>query len=122
MKASHCPICNEALEVRDVTPCDDCGALPEELEHLRTGQHSYSEWKVFGDLSLVLCNFCRVDFDSYDPGLFGLNSRLDVVRKMKFVRDVEARTIKDKCCPACVRRLPFLEFMVEARERHSNPG
>src|SRR5688572_17248489 len=72
MKAEQCPICFTTLEACEVAPCMDCGHVPQELEHLREGQHTYAEYRIFGPLSLVLCDFCQVDFDSYDPAYFGL--------------------------------------------------
>ena len=76
---------------------------------------------MFGDLSLVLCNFCSADFASYDPTFFGLpsGSRIDTAR-WEFVRQVPPVIKKDKCCSRCGYRLPFLEFIVHAREFHQN--
>ena len=101
----------------------DCGFDPEEIEHARAGMHTYAEYCVFGDLSLVLCNFCQCDFSSYDPTFFGLprGTRVGMERPRgwKFVREVQPAIVKDKCCAKCRHRLPFLEFVVQARELHS---
>ena len=72
MKATHCPLCYEPLEVREVGPCMECGFDPKEIEHARAGIHTYAEYRIFGDLTLVLCDFCQCDFSSYDPTFFGL--------------------------------------------------
>ncbi|NLC23014.1 MAG: hypothetical protein GX776_00855 [Oxalobacter sp.] len=72
MPETHCPLCHHELDIRDVTPCDVCGANPEELSHLAAGRHTYSEYEIFPELTLVLCDFCDVDFGSYDPVWFGL--------------------------------------------------
>ena len=100
----------------------DCGHDPTEVEHTRAGKHTYAEYRVFGDLTLVLCNFCEVDFTSYDPTYFGL-SRLTRIglgeRGWQFIRDVPPTVAKDKCCAACGHRLPFLEFVLYARELHN---
>jgi hypothetical protein len=64
MQATHCPICYGELEVREVTPCDDCGGRPKELEHFREGMHAYAIYEVFPGLELTLCDFCAVDFAS----------------------------------------------------------
>jgi hypothetical protein len=40
----------------------ECGHDPAEIEQARAGKHTYAEYRIFGDLSLVLCNFCDVDF------------------------------------------------------------
>jgi hypothetical protein len=98
----------------------DCGHDPKELDEARAGEHTYAEYRIFGDLALVLCDFCQVDFGSYDPTIFGLplGKSVGMQRGWQFVRDVPASIEKGKCCPECNRRLPFLEFMVAARERH----
>jgi hypothetical protein len=105
MKATHCPLCYEPLEVREVGPCMDCGCDPTEIEHARSGQHTYAEYRIFGDLSLVLCDFCRVDFSSYDWTFFGLphgtRVGMEKPRGWQFVRDVQPVIKKDKCCPKC---------------------
>jgi len=101
----------------------DCGFDPAEIEHARTGKHTYEEWRIFGGLSLVLCNFCSADFGSYDPTFFGLprSSRIDTAR-WEFVRELQPVITKDKCCVHCGYRLPFLEFVTHARELHSRPN
>lgn len=121
MSETHCPLCHTALGVSDVAPCMECGSLPEEIEHALAGGHTYAEVRVFGDLSLVLCDFCQVDFGSYDPAYFGLprGARFGY-GKMQFVREVEdVRIGKDKVCPRCHHRLPFLRFVLRARELHA---
>lgn len=100
----------------------DCGHDPVEIEQARAGEHTYAEYRIFGDLSLVLCNFCGVDFSSYHAEFFGLprGTRLGHgERDWQFVREVSPAISKDKCCTACGHRLPFLEFVVKARELHS---
>jgi hypothetical protein len=118
MNEDYCPICYSELEVRDVAPCMDCGHRPEEIEHTLAGRHTYTEIRIFDGLSLVLCDFCQVDFGSYYPTYFGAPAGIRIgYQKMQFVRDVEDQFIrKDKCCPECERRLPFLKFLKKARE------
>lgn len=121
MPAEQCPLGFGVLEVREVAPCDECGAEPEELEHFRSGQHTYQRLEVFAGLELNLCNFCMVDFGSYDPIYFGLprGSRIGFER-MVFVQDVRNPTVgKDKYCPECRRRLVFLKFVSKARHLHA---
>jgi hypothetical protein len=121
MQATHCPLCLEPLEVRDVAPCMDCGHDPVEIEHARAGKHTYADYRIFGDLSLVLCNFCEADFTSYDPAFFGLPRGTHLgpgARDWQFIRDVPVAVTKDKCCAACGHRLPFLEFVMQARALH----
>jgi hypothetical protein len=99
----------------------DCGSDPEEIDHAREGKHTYAEYRIFGDLSLVLCNLCQADFSSYDPTFFGLprGTRVGMERGWRFVRDIAAEITKDKCCRNCGYRLPFLEFVARARELHN---
>lgn len=65
-------MCFGPLDVREAAPCDECGGDPEEIEHFRLGKHTYQRFEVFAGLELTLCNFCMVDFGSYDPTFFGL--------------------------------------------------
>lgn len=93
-----------------------------EIEHFRRGQHTYQRLEIFAGLELVLCNFCMVDFGSYDPTYFGLPSRSRIgFERMRFVQDVPSPGIgKDKYCTHCKRRLAFLKFVCNARDRHTN--
>jgi hypothetical protein len=117
MAESHCPICYGALEVRDVAPCFDCGGDPKELEDLDARRHTYTEVLAFR-IPIVLCDFCQVDFSSYDPEYFnrpkgaklGL-SEFSVVRELQ-----DPKREKDKFCGACGRRLAFLRFVAAARD------
>jgi len=121
MSETNCPICFSDLEVADVTPCAECGNIPEEIEHTAAGIHTFAEMRIFGDLTLVLCNFCQVDFGSFHPEYFGL-PRAAVIgyEKMQFLRTVDdVRIGKDKVCPNCKYRLAFLRFVRAARELHS---
>jgi hypothetical protein len=61
-----------------------------------------------------------VDFSSYDPTFFGLSRgrRVGLESGWQFVRDVEPVITKDKCCSNCGFRLPFLQFVADARELH----
>ena len=120
MIKQQCPICHGPLEVRDVAPCWDCGAMPDELAEFKRGEHEYSEWEVFPDLTAVLCDFCDADFGSYDPTYFGLpkGSRIGM-DKMRPLRKLNDLTItKDGYCPECQQRLAFLNFIVKAREQN----
>ena len=98
----------------------DCGHYPIELEHHAEGMHSYAEYRIFGSLSLILCDFCQVDFGSYDPTYFGLPASTRIgFEYMEFVRDYEPSwQTFDTVCPECHRRLAFLEFVASARELH----
>ena len=117
MTTEQCPLCYAPLEIRDVAPCYNCGALSEELDYCRDGRHTYAEYEVFPGVRAVLCNLCMIEFGLYDPTFFGLSrgkqSRLE---PMQFMKEVDPVIGKDKYCPECGRRLAFLRFVVEARE------
>jgi hypothetical protein len=121
MQETHCPICYGELEVRELAPCDDCGAKPEELEHFRQGLHTYAVYRVFQDLELTLCNFCDVDFGSYNPEFFGLHKKSQIgYDKMSLVRRVDQPAVQlGKVCTQCGLRLTFARFVAQARERHA---
>ncbi len=114
MTATQCPICFGTLEVRDVAPCADCGHMCEEIEHLRQRVHTYTELEVISEQRLILCDFCRVDFYSYDPAYFGLGSRRELGRfadEMRLIRQLHEPSLgKDGYCPSCDRRLVFLKL------------
>jgi len=90
--------------------------LPVELEHLKDGKHKYAELELFG-ATLVLCDFCQADFDSYAPSYFRRTGRPRFSKQMHVLRDVtEPAMSKDKYCPNCNRRLAFLRFLGHALE------
>ena len=107
--------------MREVAPCDECGGTATEVEHFLAGGHTYAEYEVFPGLALVLCNFCQVDFSSFDPEYFGLprKTRVGLLGSMRFLRDVHpAQTDRDKFCEQCGHRLRFLRFVSNARRVH----
>ena len=121
MSESHCPICFEELEVRDVAPCFDCGWDPTELEHFAVGKHTYMEVLAFG-IPIVLCNFCLVDFSSYHPAFFNLRPGAKIgLREFVGVHEIaDPSPSKDKFCPTCGSRLAFLRFLAKVRATGSD--
>ena len=121
MSESHCPICHGGLEVRDVAPCFECGWDPVELDHLEERKHTYTEVLAFR-VPIVLCDFCLVDFSSYDPAFFNRLRRTNLGLGEFF----EVRALvnpsrgKDKFCPVCHRRLAFLRFIATVRAAGSD--
>lgn len=119
MRETHCLLCYEPLEIRDVAPCEICGGHPVSVEQFHSGEHTYTEYVVFG-LNLVLCKPCALDFElgSYDPDFFGLHAQTQVdYRDMRYLRELQAPKIeKDKYCPSCNCRLAFLRFVSRARD------
>ena len=80
------------------------------------------EFEVLGS-RIVLCDFCMVDFSSYDAELLGLPKGTAIrlgSPEFKELGPVEhAGPSKDKVCPACNRRLKFLNWILEVREGRS---
>lgn len=115
----QCPICFSDLEVTDCAPCDDCGHLPEEIEHFKSGIHRYTVYEIAHGLRLQLCNFCDVDFGSYKPDYLGLRKNKHLgFEHFNFVKAVENPILtKDYYCSSCGHRLTFLKFLCELRER-----
>ena len=102
----------------------DCGHRPEELQHFHDGIHQYAEYQVFGALSVVLCNFCWIDFLSYKPEYFGVLPRKwksSVLPNLIRVIDPPERTW-DAVCQDCERRLAWLDFLLAAREHNAPQG
>jgi len=121
MQETHCPICYDPLEWREVAPCVECGAHQMEIAHFHEGKHTYSEYEIFTGLTIVLCNFCAVDFGSYDPRFFGLPAKARLCyTDLRLLRTIKNPSLGfDKYCPACGYRLRFLRFIAEARHQHS---
>lgn len=120
MQETQCPICYGPLELREVAPCEQCGAAEMELVHFRDGRHTFVEYEVFTGQTIVLCDFCAIDFGSFDPGFFGLlpTARLGF-KSLRLLRTIENPSLgTDKYCSACGYRLRFLRFTAEARRQH----
>ncbi len=115
MKETYCPLCHSKLEFKNVTPCDECGADDFELDHFK--EHKYHEYVLYHDLRLVLCDFCDVDFGSYDPTYFGFEKDKRIgYEDFELIREVEeVKLRKGKHCPECGYNLPFLKFVKECR-------
>jgi hypothetical protein len=121
VRETHRPICYSELETRDVAPCYDCGAVPEELTHFVDGKHKYFEVRLFGS-KVVLCDFCQVDFDAYSPEYFHRSSGRFFSQMIVDAELREPVLTKDKYCPQCGRRLAFLRFLAEVRADSSFKG
>ena len=117
---AQCPLCFDELEAREVAPCHECGCLEGEIEHLKRGVHSYARYRLLGDLELVLCDFCWIDFGSTLPEFLGLpKDRQIQPSELYFLEGLEEpRVTIDAVCPSCNLRGPFLDFVATVRERH----
>jgi hypothetical protein len=97
-----------------------CGHFPEKIAHAVERKHQFAEYRVFGDLTIVLCTMCWLEFVLEDPTFYGLPRGVKLgPNKMTFVRDANDPAVrKDKCCPSC-GRLAFIRFVVAARDLHT---
>ena len=113
----NCPLCGDDMESREVSPCMDCGWDPVELDHLDDSKHTYHELEVLPGHRLVLCNFCMVDFGSYEPEYFGLPKNYSLgYEHMKMIRDVaNPKQEIDSYCATCKGRSKFLNFVATVR-------
>ena len=117
MKKQQCPECGCDLDLIEVAPCWDCGHVKSEVMELNNGEHEYFEYRAFGSLKIVLCDFCDADFGSYNPEYFGLpksryvigNDCLELQRKI-----YEPSVGKDLFCCKCKHRLAFIKFKLDA--------
>jgi hypothetical protein len=109
------------VEIRDVAPCADCGHDQQEIDHALSGKHTYDLVRLFGRFTLILCDFCQVDFASYDPTYFGLAKGVDPLEAshLEFLKRIDQIYIgKDKFCPKCQHRQIFLDFVDKCRKLH----
>ncbi|MCP4258984.1 MAG: hypothetical protein GY774_15985 [Planctomycetes bacterium] len=119
----QCPKCFEPLEVRNVAPCDDCGWDPEELNHFKEGKHTYNEFDVYG-AKLILCDFCEVDFSSYDPTYWGFPKHNRVgygssgFIKVREVAKEQLTIKKSLFCHNCKSRLSMIEAVLQVNENN----
>ena len=75
MKSEQCPICGSELEVKEVTPCIECGALETQVallkqdikEGFKHDSVEYEEYRIFDKFEITLCGFCALDIGSYEP-------------------------------------------------------
>ena len=95
-----------------------CGAVSTEIEHAREGQHTYAEYKVFDDVSMVLCDFCQVDIGSIHPEYWGTSNIQRIsFTDLRLVRQVDDLHIgRDKYCPECGDRLALLVALKKIRD------
>ncbi|MEM7201544.1 MAG: hypothetical protein AAF628_14845 [Planctomycetota bacterium] len=112
-----CPICQGALEERDVAPCYECGHRPEQLRQLT--KPAFQTFAIFGQ-EIVLCDVCEADFDSNDPEFFGLAAGVSLPSLGEPKRQlVGPRRARDGYCSQCQCRRAFLQLVKAARERAS---
>jgi hypothetical protein len=117
-----CPFCRGSLELREASPCHECGGDPESLARFRRGETSHYSVKMFGGLELVLCEICMVNFGSHDPKFFGQRHAYGVgFEHMEILKQIQNPSSRnDLFCPSCGYRRTFLRFVKEARAKASS--
>lgn len=115
MKKINCPICESKLISKKVTPCMECGGAVKKLDHYR--EHKFTEYEVYFEQRLILCDFCDVDFSSFDPTYFGFKKGQRIgLNDFNYVREITNKELYfDKYCNECNLRLPFLKFIEKCR-------
>lgn len=121
MANEQCPLCSGSLEVREASPCHECGGDPSSLERFKGGRHTYHAVKVFDGQELILCDSCMLNFGSFDPDFFGQPKGSPIgFEHMEVVRQIQSPGQRpDRHCPACGYRLRFLKFVKDSRNRAS---
>ena len=125
-KNTHCPLCYEELTTVETTPCISCGQSEISLKILKQDINesfshdsvTYSNYRAFEEIEIILCNLCTFDFSSVNPEFFGLeNNKTIFPSNFQFLTEVENPEIgKDKYCSSCNMRLAYLLFVKQIRE------
>lgn len=120
MPTPQCPLCYTKLIEKKVTPCMECGGIKTELDHYE--KHNYREYEAYFGQRIILCNFCDVDFSSFDPTYFGFKKNKKIsFTDFSFVKDINDKQLRiDMFCPNCNYRLPFLNFIHKCRMENKN--
>ncbi|MGQ0678362.1 MAG: hypothetical protein ACT4OM_01670 [Actinomycetota bacterium] len=121
MANEQCPLCSGPLEVREASPCHECGGDPASLQRFQAGQHTYYAVRVLQGQELILCDSCMVSFGSFDPDFFGWpKGALIGFENMEILRQIQGPSARsDMYCPSCSYRLRFLRFVRDSRNSAS---
>jgi hypothetical protein len=106
----QCPACYTPLEVRDVTPCLNCGGWPEAVARfLQAAQ--FTEFRLPCGRAIALCRACELE-EFMVAGGWGFRlcpgERLpvNVLQRVRALPTPQLR--RDKFRPACNLRLAFV--------------
>ena len=129
-KNTRCPLCYEELTVVETTPCISCGQSETSLKILQQDINekfshdsvTYSNYRAFEKIEMILCNLCIFDFTSVAPEFLGLEKAKTICSSyFQFLTNVENPEIrKDKYCLNCNMRLAYLLFVKQARELNTS--
>lgn len=120
MPKPQCPLCFTELIKKTVTPCMECGGDEIELDHYQ--EHTYREFEAYFKQKLILCDFCDVDFGSYNPAHFGFKKGKKInYTDFNFVKEITDKSLRlDAFCPSCNHSLGFLNFISICRSENKN--
>ena len=129
MKNTNCPLCFNELTVIETTPCISCGDSEENIEILKQDINEnfihdsvvYSNYRAFGELEIIMCSLCTLDFICMNPEFLGLPKDKKIWPScFQFLNVIEGPKIeKDKFCSSCNMRLAYLLFVKQMRELNS---
>ncbi len=120
-----CGRCGKPMMMREVAPCLDCGGNPQELEHLKSGQHSFLMVELLGNE--ILCDFCYSDILDTDPLYWGFPKEFEweenlysSSQELNFQKITNPRSLQEMACPneKCRNTLRKQQFVIENAKRH----
>lgn len=116
-----CGQCGEKMEMREVTPCLDCGGLQGEMAEFKNGKRTF--FKVGFLDNEVVCDFCLADISNYDPQYYGFPEGFNWSQALKNstltqTRDVETKTQMACSNPRCENTLRRQEFIKKNAQKN----
>jgi hypothetical protein len=120
-----CGHCGKPMILREVAPCLVCGGNPNELEHLKSGQHYFLKVGLFG--GEILCDFCHADMPSTDPSYWGFPPGFDwdknlysPEQEMDSEEIIHPHSSQEMVCPneKCHNTLRKQHFIVQNAKRN----
>jgi hypothetical protein len=96
--------------------------MPQELEHLKEGMHTFEMLELLGQ-RVILCDFCRFDICSHGKDYWGTKRRIRMA-DVNHVKIIEPQLIKTLVCPQCHQRVDWLEAVEAIRNtgKHTTKG
>jgi hypothetical protein len=119
-----CGRCGKAMIMREVAPCLDCGGNPQELAHLKSGQHYFLKVELFD--GEILCDLCYTDMPSTDPLYWGFPKGFDWDKNLysrsqeiNFQEITNPESSQEMACSneKCHNTLRKQEFIIENAKR-----
>jgi hypothetical protein len=111
--------------MREVVPCLDCGGNPQELQHMKSGQHYFLTVELFGNE--ILCDFCYADMPSTEPSYWGFPKGFEwdknlysPSQELNSQEITNPRSVQEMACSNenCHNTLRKQQFIIENAKRH----